>query len=183
MGLEMAIEMGIIDLNVYGDSQLVINQLLDQYEVKKKDLVPCHRQALRLLDKLEMVKLEHVPRSDNKMADTLANLAAPLALGAEEGMTIPVCGCWVVPPDAEDSEEDVNMICMLEIDTEDWRQPIIEYLEHGKLPSDPRHKTEMQRRAPSFLTITECFIDALFLVFGCDAWIWKKQIKQWWTLI
>jgi len=65
LGLKMAIEIGITDLNVYGDSQLVINQLLYQYELKKEDLVPYHRQALRLLDKLEMVKLEHVPRSAN----------------------------------------------------------------------------------------------------------------------
>jgi len=49
----------------------------------------------------------------------------------------------VVPLNDEDSEEDVNMICVLEIDAEDWRQPIIEYLEHERLPSDPRHKTEI----------------------------------------
>ena len=85
------------------------------------------------------------------MADALASLVATLSPGAEEGTTIPVCSCWVVPPDDEDSDEDVNMICILEIDTEDWRQPIIEYLEHGKLPSDLRHKTEIQRRASSFL--------------------------------
>jgi len=126
---------------------LVINQLLDEYKAKKEDLAPYHRQALRLLNKLDMVKLEHVPRSANKMADAQASLTATLALGVEEGMTIPVCGCWVVPPNNEDSEEDVNMICVLEIDTEDWRHPIIEYLEHRKLPSNPRHKTEIQQTA------------------------------------
>ena len=31
----MALVMGIKDLDVYGDSQLVINQLLEEYEVKK----------------------------------------------------------------------------------------------------------------------------------------------------
>jgi len=41
----MAIEIGITDLNIYDDSQLVINQLLDEYKVKKEDLVPYHRQA------------------------------------------------------------------------------------------------------------------------------------------
>jgi len=66
-------------------------------------------------------------------------------------MTIPVCGYSIVPPNDENSEEDVNMIYVLEIDTEQWRQPIIEYLEHGKLPSDPRHKTQIRRRALSFL--------------------------------
>jgi len=75
------------------------------------------------------------------MADALASLAATLALGSEEEMTIPVCSRWVVSPDEEDLEEDANAICALETDEEDWRQPIIDYLEHGKLPSGPRHKT------------------------------------------
>jgi len=53
------------------------------------------------------------------MADTLASLIATLILGAEEDMTIQVCSCWVVPPDDEDSEKDINMICALETDIED----------------------------------------------------------------
>jgi len=75
---------------------------------------------LRLLDRLDIVKLEHVPRSANKMADALASLAATLALGSEEEMTIPVCSRWVVSPDEEDLEEDANAICALETDEEDW---------------------------------------------------------------
>jgi len=72
------------------------------------------------------------------MVDALTSLATTLALGAEEEMTIPVCSCWVVLPNDEDLEEDVNAICDLETDKEDWRQPITKYLEHGKLPCDPR---------------------------------------------
>jgi len=41
--------------------------------------------------------------SANKMADTLANLAATLALGAKEDMTIPIYGRWVVTPSEEES--------------------------------------------------------------------------------
>ena len=78
-----------------------MNQPLEEYEAKKEDLVPYHRCALRLLDRLDIVRLEHVPRGANKMADALASLAATLALEAEEEMTILVCSCWVVPPDAE----------------------------------------------------------------------------------
>ncbi|KAL0346471.1 UNVERIFIED_CONTAM: hypothetical protein Scaly_1663100, partial [Sesamum calycinum] len=37
--LQMALEMGIMEMEVYGDSKLIINQLLDIYEVKKDDLV------------------------------------------------------------------------------------------------------------------------------------------------
>ena len=98
---------------------MVINQLLDEYEVKKENLVQHYKQALCLLNKLDVVKLEHVPRSANKMADAIVSLTATLVLGAEEGMTIPVYSRWVVQPDDEDSEEDVNMTCVLETDAED----------------------------------------------------------------
>ena len=57
LGLQMALEMGIKDLDVYGDSQLVINQLLEEYEVKKEDLIPYHTLARQVLDRLDTVKL------------------------------------------------------------------------------------------------------------------------------
>jgi len=41
LGLQMAIAMGIKDLDVYGDSQLVINHLLEEFEVKK-DTIKMH---------------------------------------------------------------------------------------------------------------------------------------------
>ncbi|KMS97229.1 hypothetical protein BVRB_7g177470 [Beta vulgaris subsp. vulgaris] len=81
-GLQMAKEMEIQDLDVYGDSKLVIHQLLNDYDVKKEDLIPYHRHASQLLETFHSVKLQHVPRSANKMADALSNLAATLALGA-----------------------------------------------------------------------------------------------------
>lgn len=86
MGLKMVIDIGVKDNDMYGDSKLVINQLLDEYEVRKDDLLPLHRHALKLLDKLETVKLEHIPRSANKMADTLTNLVATLALGHKKSL-------------------------------------------------------------------------------------------------
>ena len=85
------------------------------------------------------------------MTDVLVSLTNTLVLGVEKEMTILVCSPWVVPPNHKDSEEDVNAICALETDKEDWCQSIIEYLKHGKLPSDLRHKIEIWWRAPSFL--------------------------------
>ena len=55
------------------------------------------------------------------------------------------------------------MICVLEIDTEDWRQPIIEHLQHGKLSSDLRHKTKIQQRALSFLYYNRMLYRCYFL--------------------
>ncbi|XP_074299447.1 uncharacterized protein LOC141630550 [Silene latifolia] len=96
LGLQMAIEIGVRDMDIYGDSELVVNQVLGEYEVKKEDLIPYHQRALQLLNQLDDIHVGHVPRSANKLADTLANLAATLALGAEASMQVPVCNRWAV---------------------------------------------------------------------------------------
>ncbi|XP_074283794.1 uncharacterized protein LOC141608332 [Silene latifolia] len=91
LGLQMAIEIGVRDMDIYGDSELVVNQVLGEYEVKKEDLIPYHQRALQLLNQLDDIHVGHVARSANKLADALANLAATLALGAEESMQVPIC--------------------------------------------------------------------------------------------
>ncbi|CAL9024711.1 unnamed protein product, partial [Prunus brigantina] len=142
MGLQMAVEMKISSLEVYGDSMLVINQLLTHYEVRKDDLIPYHQMATQLLERFDFVMLEHVPRKDNQMADALANLTATLALTKDEAVNLPVCQRWVVPLTLGASQEGVNVILVLSIDINDWRQSLIDYLEHGKLPDDSRHRSE-----------------------------------------
>ena len=52
-GLQLTIEIGIKDLDAQ-DSQLFINQHLKEHKIKK-DLIPYHTQALKILDKLDVV--------------------------------------------------------------------------------------------------------------------------------
>ena len=60
-----------------------------------------------------------------------------------------------------------NAISISIVEDEDWREPLIDYLEHGKLPEDPHHKTEVQRRAPRFIyykgTLYKRSFNGLFL--------------------
>ena len=62
IGLQMAIEMGISQLEIFGDSKLVINQILEQYDVKKENLVPYCKYAKKLVANFEAITLEHIPR-------------------------------------------------------------------------------------------------------------------------
>ncbi|TYK06432.1 uncharacterized protein E5676_scaffold163G001350 [Cucumis melo var. makuwa] len=78
IGLQMASEFGIKCIEIFGDSKLIINQLSYQYEVKHQDLKPYFSYARRLMDKFDSIILEHIPRSENKKADALANLATAL---------------------------------------------------------------------------------------------------------
>ncbi|KAM1643188.1 hypothetical protein ACFX2K_013023 [Malus domestica] len=144
IGLQMAINMGIIALEIFGDSKLIINQLLTEYEVRKDDLIPYFRLATQLLQEFETVTLEHVPRKENQMADALANLASSMTLGEDEAADVPVCQRWVIPLVTEMLLDDTNVISVLLFDVEEWRQPLIDYLEHGKLPDNPRHRSEIR---------------------------------------
>ncbi|KAK2978404.1 hypothetical protein RJ640_027467 [Escallonia rubra] len=47
--------------------------------------------------------------------------------------------------------QETDAISVRVVEAEDWRQPLIDYLEHGRLPEDIRHKTEIRRRAPRFI--------------------------------
>ncbi|XP_074300732.1 uncharacterized protein LOC141632042 [Silene latifolia] len=152
LGLQMAIEIGVRGMDIYRDSELVVNQVLGEYEVKKEDLIPYHQRALQLPNQLDDIHVGHVPRSSNRLANALANLLATLALGAEESMQVLVCNRWVVSLlEGEKNLDTTNMICVYTSDEDDWRQPIIDFLDHQKLPDDPRHKVEIRRRALKFI--------------------------------
>ena len=47
------------------------------------------------------------------------------------------------------------MISVNVIEEEDWRQPIIDYLQHGRLPTDSRRKADIRRRASRFIHYKE----------------------------
>ncbi|KAL0396596.1 UNVERIFIED_CONTAM: hypothetical protein Scaly_0108000 [Sesamum calycinum] len=106
LGLEIAVDAKQLPLKVYGDSQLVVNQLLGLYEVKKPELLPYHNYAKRLMGWLGDVELEHLPRKDNKQADALAKLASTLSMTDKEAR-IPICKSWVIPPIFSDDEDDM----------------------------------------------------------------------------
>jgi ribonuclease HI len=62
-------------LEVYLDSQLVVEQMNGRYKVKNPDLRPLHQQALALLGDFPEATVAHVPREENRGADALANRA------------------------------------------------------------------------------------------------------------
>ncbi|XP_075082052.1 uncharacterized protein LOC142166586 [Nicotiana tabacum] len=88
LGLEMAVEMKWLQLQVFGDSQLVINQLLGSYEVKKPELRSYHDYAKTLMGWVSNVTIQHVPRKENKKADALAALTSSLILPDQAQVTV-----------------------------------------------------------------------------------------------
>jgi ribonuclease HI len=72
-GLELALAKGIMELEVFMDSELVISQVQGKWKIKNKGLQPLALKASSLLKQFESTTLTHVPRGENADADKLAN--------------------------------------------------------------------------------------------------------------
>ncbi|XP_071917090.1 uncharacterized protein [Coffea arabica] len=165
-----------LHFRVYGDSKLVVNQLLGVYDVKKPELIPYYKYARQLMGYLDNVTIEHILRNFNQQADSLARLASMITLPSHRNQIL-ICQNWIIPSmfDEEDDggEENAYHIFVHEIETEDWRHLIIDYLNHGKLPEDPKKRVDIRRRAPRFIYYKETLyrrsFDGVFLrCFGED---------------
>ena len=74
-GLRKAAEWRPDRLEVYMDSQLVVEQVNGRWKVRHAELQPLHRQAQNLLRGFPNSSVAYVPRERNRGADALANRA------------------------------------------------------------------------------------------------------------
>jgi ribonuclease HI len=74
-GIELAREEGATELELVGDSELIVKQVQGEYRVKKDDLKPLNATAHRLLSELDSWSIRHVRREHNARADELVNEA------------------------------------------------------------------------------------------------------------
>lgn len=74
-GIARASELGGTELELIGDSELVVRQVRGEYKVKNAGIKPLHAQVLEALDSFDSWTIEHVPREDNAEADALVNQA------------------------------------------------------------------------------------------------------------
>jgi ribonuclease HI len=74
-GLEKAIELGLDEVEVVSDSELMVKQMRGEYRVKNEALQELWSRAGRLARQVGSVGYTAVRREHNKLADTLVNEA------------------------------------------------------------------------------------------------------------
>ena len=75
LGLHKAVELNINTLHVQGDSQLILNQVYGNWNVKNETLKQLHSSAIIYNKQIENITFEHIKRKLNTRADELANNA------------------------------------------------------------------------------------------------------------
>jgi ribonuclease HI len=80
-GLEKAVELGVDELEVISDSELVVKQMRGEYKIKNEALRELSLEAAALARRLGAVTYKAVRREHNELADRLVNEALD-ALGS-----------------------------------------------------------------------------------------------------
>ncbi len=75
LGLKRAKAMGIKELEVLADSELVVKQVRGEYAVKAEHLAPLHAEAVALFKGFDQIEIRHIPREENGQADAMSNRA------------------------------------------------------------------------------------------------------------
>ena len=73
--LRKAMQLGAEKVELYSDSELVVNQIRGVYSVKDEKLKRLHLKCVELLKNFKEYEISYVPRELNAEADRLANEA------------------------------------------------------------------------------------------------------------
>ena len=167
-GLHITAELGVRRLDVRGDSQLVVDQVMKDSNCHDPKMEAYYKLVRRLEDKFDGLELNHIARKFNEAADELAKMASARALvpsnifardlhkpsmdytsATQEGPPVePPTGLKAPSvtetPAAEPEAMEVDAGPPEADRGVDWRVPLLDHLTRGVLPTDI---TEAQRLA------------------------------------
>ena len=76
LGLETALELGIRQMEVFGDSNLVLRQIQGEWKTRDVKLRPYHAYLELLVGRFDDLRYTHLPRAQNQFVDALATLVS-----------------------------------------------------------------------------------------------------------
>ncbi|KAL0427486.1 UNVERIFIED_CONTAM: hypothetical protein Slati_2923400 [Sesamum latifolium] len=133
--MRMTHETGAKHLLAYSDSQLVVKQVEDTYEAKEESMIQYLQQIADLKTKFHHFQIIQIPKEENAKADFLSKLASNL----EDCRTRHITYTTSLRPGPPS--------CPAYNHGEDWRTPIIKWIEEGLLPEN-RWEAASSRHEP-----------------------------------
>ncbi|KAK0572787.1 hypothetical protein LWI29_037332 [Acer saccharum] len=143
-GLRVCIALGADELEVYSDSQVVVNQVLDEYQAREEHMIAYLDIAKRLLKKFKAYRISQIPREENEKADALSKLAS--ATTSIRSKAIPVA--HLTKPSTAESEEII--IAEIRPSPGDWTYKLRKYLEENILPEDTVEAKRIRYRSARY---------------------------------
>src|SRR4051812_31917970 len=185
--MRMAKVCGTTRLVIYGDSSLVVQQMMNECDAHATNMIAYHALYNSLEGDFDSCELQHVGREGNKEADRLANIGSTCARVPPgvflEQIYMPSIKRKFPKGSPEEAEHSgaallegqegpekldtevavVNLMQVMAVE-ETWTQPYLRYLINRELPDDPTDARRISRRSKAF-TIINGELYAAFRVY------------------
>ncbi|GKU90960.1 hypothetical protein SLEP1_g4897 [Rubroshorea leprosula] len=146
LGLQLALELKISAIQVYSDSQLVVNQINSICEVVDPVMVKYVALVAELKCKFQKFCLRKIPRTENEQVDSLFKFASDSSLSSRS--------VFVEVLDEPSFMKPWVMEISTNPDTPSWTDSIISFLRDGIAPED-RHEAMKLRKKASLYTLVD----------------------------
>ncbi|RDY09050.1 Retrovirus-related Pol polyprotein, partial [Mucuna pruriens] len=140
-GMKLAQELEVRKLTVKSDSKLVTGQVNGEYQAKDPQLAKYRDQAAFTASSFDKFTLLHVPRDQNERVDLLAKLANTQRRGQQKT----VIHEKLSMPAIERPE-----ILSIGNKAATWMTPILDYLQKGAVPEDPKEALKTTKEATKY---------------------------------
>ena len=171
-GLKLAKAMGIKRILCYGDSDLVGQQTTGHWDAKDANMAAYRFFVQQLTGYFDICEFHHIPRTNNEVADTLANIGSlrqqiPPGVALEKLYKPSITPCPSsesirMLEDTERAEPAASSsmpswpetIDILVIEAApSWTQPFLAYLANNELLADELSVRQIKRRASAYTII------------------------------
>ncbi|XP_061363904.1 uncharacterized protein LOC133307411 [Gastrolobium bilobum] len=140
-GLIQAKEHGARKVQIFSESQLVTSQIEGKYQAKGPLLMKYLNRVQEIMADFDEVRVAHIPRGENSRADISSKLASTKNPSnhrtvVQQSITTPSC-------------------VMVITSANDWRKPLVDYLENGILPEDHLEARKLVRDATQYAIVND----------------------------
>ncbi|GJS59127.1 reverse transcriptase domain-containing protein [Tanacetum coccineum] len=137
--------MEIVNLAIFVDSQLLVNQIKRIYAAKQPAIREYLQRKKETLRRFRSYTIEHIRRNQNKKVDALSKLASMTFEHLTKEVLVKVL--------ARRPIEEKKVLQVETKDEESWMTPIYEYLLSGLLPEDSKESMKIRIKAPQYRLI------------------------------
>ncbi|KAK0581236.1 hypothetical protein LWI29_011631 [Acer saccharum] len=137
-GLKVCTVLGADEVEIFSDSQVVVNQVLDKYQARDESMITYLELAKELLGRFKEYRIVHVPREENEQVDALAKLASATINIWPKSISM----IRLLQPSIVKSKE----VGAVFGERNNWITPIKEYLVNDVLPIDPLEAKRLKYR-------------------------------------
>jgi hypothetical protein len=162
-GMKMAKACGATRLKIFGDSNLVVQQVMNCCDAIIDNLTTYRNLYYYLEGTFDGCEVSHISRASNEEADNLANIGSqclPVPPGVfwEEIIKRLIKGSKTSSPGEGSGASKTGMESTAELEEvmmieETWMQPYLEYMMNKTLPEDTVEARRIIRRSTAFVVL------------------------------